>query len=101
MNPGLATLPTWTAPHRPDWHARAACRDAELELFFEPARREPPCTTRKRHAAALAYCADCQVARECLETTVAAERGRRPYGIAGGTTAEQRRARRRERAASP
>jgi hypothetical protein len=48
---------------RPAWHAQAACRGADQALFF-PTRGDP------RSVQALAYCARCRVASECLAASL-------------------------------
>lgn len=73
--------------HDEDWQLRAACRDADLALFYST--EEPD--TRK----ALAICDGCPVREACLE--VAMYR-REAFGVWGGTSeAERRRIFRRER----
>lgn len=68
----------------PDWRARAACRDADPEIFF-PAG-DPADPFDDRNLDALDYCAACPVRIECLREALV----RIPYGIAGGMTAPQR-----------
>jgi WhiB family redox-sensing transcriptional regulator len=70
------------------WTDQAACRGTETEIFF-PA-------TPDEEAEALSICATCPVRAQCLDYAV---RNRETYGIWGGTTPEQRRRMRRERAA--
>jgi WhiB family redox-sensing transcriptional regulator len=70
------------------WTDRAACRGTDTEIFF-PANAE-------EEAEALSICATCPVRAQCLDYAV---RNRETYGIWGGTTPEQRRRMRRERAA--
>lgn len=73
-----------------DWRDDAACRDADVELFFahDDASIE----------AALSFCRTCPVRQECLEYALQA--GER-YGVWGGTTELERRqlARQRRRVA--
>jgi WhiB family redox-sensing transcriptional regulator len=71
--------------NRPAWHQAAACRGTDPEQFF-------PESGGHRPDAALAYCAECVVRSECL--AVCLELARTP-GVWGGTTALERRARRR------
>ena len=68
-----------------DWRHRAACRDADPELFFPVAGSGPVLAAAE--ARALAWCAVCPVRAQCLAFALDAL----PYGIAGGMTAEQRR----------
>jgi hypothetical protein len=70
---------------RADWRHRAACRDADPEIFFPVAESGPALDAAQAHA--LAYCARCPVRAECLAFALDVL----PYGIAGGMTAEQRR----------
>jgi WhiB family transcriptional regulator, redox-sensing transcriptional regulator len=70
------------------WTDRAACRGTDTEIFF-PANPD-------EEAEALSICATCPVRAQCLDYAV---RNRETYGIWGGTTPEQRRRIRRERAA--
>jgi WhiB family transcriptional regulator, redox-sensing transcriptional regulator len=68
------------------WQDRAACRGAEVELFFS--------TEEAKVAAALAYCERCTVQTACLAVAMSA---RELHGVWGGTTeAERRRVFRRE-----
>ena len=68
-----------------DWRHRAACRDADPEIFFPVAEAGPVLAAAETRA--LAYCARCPVRADCLAFALDAL----PYGIAGGMTAEQRR----------
>jgi WhiB family redox-sensing transcriptional regulator len=70
------------------WTDQAACRGTDTEIFF-PANAD-------EEAEALSICATCPVRAQCLEYAV---RNKEIYGIWGGTTADQRRRIRRERAA--
>ena len=70
------------------WTEQAACRGAGTETFY-PA-------TPDEEAEALSICATCPVRAQCLDYAV---RNHETYGIWGGTTPEQRRRIRRERAA--
>lgn len=72
------------------WRDRAACRGiGDPELFFPVAETGP--LLAEQEAAAKAVCARCAVRAECLAFALVAL----PDGIAGGTTAAQRRAHRR------
>lgn len=73
------------------WEERAACRGADVELFFGVEEED--------QQAAVEYCARCEVRQECLEYAV---RNGEMYGIWGGTLESDRRSlirdvRRRER----
>lgn len=65
---------------RPAWHQRAACRDADTELFFPSSGRTPN--------EALSYCADCPVRWTCREAAMADPL---TQGVWGGTTGLDRR----------
>jgi WhiB family transcriptional regulator, redox-sensing transcriptional regulator len=73
------------------WQERAACRGADVELFFSVDEEE--------QKQALELCTRCDVRAECLESAVA---NREMYGIWGGMLESDRRSlirdlRRRER----
>lgn len=73
------------------WEERAACRGADVELFFSVEEAD--------QKAALEFCSRCEVRAECLESAVA---NREMYGIWGGMFESDRRSlirdiRRRER----
>ncbi len=76
---------------RRDWRSHAACRGMSGEIFFPTAVEGP--TYAAQVAVAKAVCAGCPVRSECLDEALA----RIPDGIAGGLTAEERRALRRPR----
>jgi WhiB family redox-sensing transcriptional regulator len=73
-----------------DWRAHAACRGADVELFFNP-DRERGGRKRRREAKAKAICATCPVVDSCLDWAL---RVGEPYGVWGGLSAEQRAVRR-------
>lgn len=75
---------------RPEWHARAACAGADLDLFF-PGKGKPT-----RHA--LAMCETCTVRRECLDEALADDPSL-DHGIRGGMVARARSQMRRDRQA--
>ncbi|MDI3330269.1 MAG: WhiB family transcriptional regulator [Micrococcus sp.] len=89
----IATPVLAVTPHPSDrwktadeWKMLAECGPGDTELFFS---KDP---VEKR--AALAICADCPVARECLAEAMSQERGvdlHGRYGIRGGTTPVERR----------
>jgi WhiB family transcriptional regulator, redox-sensing transcriptional regulator len=63
-----------------DWQTRAACRDADLDLFYSADPAE--------HRQAVRMCRGCPVRRPCFEAAV--ERGE-VFGVWGGTTERERR----------
>jgi hypothetical protein len=69
-----------------DWRLRAACRDADPELFF-PTATTGPAYESQVHGAKV-VCAGCPVREECLSEALS----RIPCGIAGGLTEQERRA---------
>ena len=71
-----------------EWRSRAACLGTTPDLFFPSA--ESGVAYQAQVAAAKAVCARCEVQADCLADALV----RMPYGIAGGLTAEERRARR-------
>jgi hypothetical protein len=73
-----------------DWRARAACRDVDPEMFFPVAEAGTPAgDVAILHAKRV--CRGCPVRAECLTFALEVL----PYGIAGGLTADERRALRR------
>ena len=74
----------------------AACKGADLELFFGPFA-EFETARQQREAKATAICAGCPVRAECLEYALDA---REAYGVWGGTTEDERRPLLRRRRAS-
>jgi hypothetical protein len=90
-----STNPGTAAAAARDWRSRAACLSvADPDLFFPAAATGPAYT--EQVTAAKAVCAGCPVVAECLAEALA----RIPDGIAGGLTADERRAlRRRDRRA--
>ena len=77
------------APPRGGWRARAACGDADPELFF-------PDRAGTDISAAQAICAGCPVRRECHEF---AEATSQVYGVWAGVDRGSPKARRKARAA--
>ena len=69
---------------------RAACRDADPDLFFGPGS-EWPKARAARVAKARAYCIACPIRSACLE---AARANRETYGVWGGIDFETERAQR-------
>ncbi|GAB3571671.1 WhiB family transcriptional regulator [Amycolatopsis endophytica] len=68
-----------------NWHARAACRDEDPELFFPVSEMGPGA---RQVARAKAVCASCPVRAECLAYALDAGLDN---GIFGGTTEQERR----------
>lgn len=80
----------------PAWYARAACLEANTEIFFAfgsdgVGRTAEACETTK---AAKAVCEGCPVKSDCLEWALSNESS----GVWGGTTAYERRRIREKRA---
>jgi WhiB family redox-sensing transcriptional regulator len=75
------------APDRGDWRARAACRDADPELFF-------PIRSGADISAAVAICAACPVRAECYKF---AEATQQVHGVWAGVDRGDRMARRKAR----
>jgi WhiB family redox-sensing transcriptional regulator len=75
---------------RPEWHAEAACRGTDPEVFF-------PRTSDPRHEA-LALCASCPVRSQCLEHALALPED---HGTWGGRSERARRRIRRRRILMP
>ena len=71
---------TATSIRRQRWRDRAACRDADTNLFFPP---EEGGKAQARKAKAI--CAGCPVRAECLESA-------EEFGIWGGTAERERHA---------
>jgi WhiB family redox-sensing transcriptional regulator len=87
--PGLSAPP-------PAALAGAACKGADLGLFFGP-DAEFVTARRDREAQAKAICARCLVRPDCLAYALDADEA---YGVWGGATEDERRAMRRQRRAS-
>jgi WhiB family redox-sensing transcriptional regulator len=78
----------------PKWHRRAACRDADPEIFYLERGGRGGARGQAKHAAAFALCDRCPVHAECLEDRLSLPPGD-DHGIAAGTTESERRALRR------
>lgn len=78
-----------------EWRERAACLDYPAVLFFGLDDTESPAERRAREDEAKLICATCEVRRECLEYALATKE---PYGIWGGLTELERKARLQGRA---
>jgi WhiB family transcriptional regulator, redox-sensing transcriptional regulator len=81
--------PVTSPAHSASWMSRAACRQADPELFFPIATVKGPAA--RQVEAAKAVCTACAVCAICLSYAFATM----PDGIWGGTTMEERRAARR------
>lgn len=74
------------------WMDDAACKDADITLFYDPEDERPEYRVR-RIEAAKAICHTCTVRLQCLSTALANDE---PFGIWGGLTAAERHAVARE-----
>lgn len=72
------------------WREQAACLEYPSVLFFGVDDSEPPAERRGREDQAKQVCAECCVREECLNFALATKE---PYGIWGGLTEIERRAR--------
>jgi WhiB family redox-sensing transcriptional regulator len=70
---------------RPDWRLRAACLDADPELFFPEGTSGPALEEASR---AKLVCAGCPVRTRCLDWALA---NGAAFGIWGGRTEQERR----------
>jgi WhiB family redox-sensing transcriptional regulator len=73
---------------RSNWQAEARCRGLDVSVFYHPENERDPSRAR-REAAAKAICAQCPVVAQCLLWALAT---REPYGVWGGTSAQEREA---------
>lgn len=78
------------------WQTRAACRDADPELFFVPGDDYTAPAVAAQVAAARRVCLSCPVRVECLSWAVEASED---HGLWAGMTPAERRAIRCERSA--
>jgi WhiB family transcriptional regulator, redox-sensing transcriptional regulator len=72
------------------WRERAACLNHPAVLFFGMDDSESSAERRSREERAKRICLGCEVKEECLEYALST---REPYGIWGGLTEIERRAR--------
>ncbi|MGI8707839.1 MAG: WhiB family transcriptional regulator [Actinomycetota bacterium] len=72
------------------WREHAACLEYPAVLFFGLDDSEAPAERRGREDRAKRVCSTCAVRRECLEYALTTKE---PYGIWGGLTEVERRAR--------
>ena len=80
----------------PEWRERAACLNYPAVLFFGLDDSESPAERRSRESQAKRICSACLVQSQCLDYALLT---REPYGIWGGLTELERRARLRSRSA--
>ncbi|MDP9069424.1 MAG: WhiB family transcriptional regulator [Actinomycetota bacterium] len=78
-----------------EWRESAACLPYPAILFFGVDDNESATERRSREEEAKAICAECVVRADCLEYALEM---REPYGIWGGLTELERKARLRGRA---
>lgn len=78
-----------------EWRESAACLPYPAVLFFGMDDNESAAERRAREDEAKAICAECVVRAECLQYALEM---REPYGIWGGLTELERKARLRGRA---
>jgi WhiB family redox-sensing transcriptional regulator len=73
------------------WHMGAACRGGQRSCcFYPPLHHETRDERAERELQAKAICESCPVRQPCLEFALAS---REPFGIWGGLTEQERRAR--------
>ena len=70
-----------------DWRGKAACSDADTNIFFSPEGINYA-ATRNNNRRAQRICATCSVTQQCLDYAV---RTRQFVGVWGGLTPVQRR----------
>lgn len=75
------------------WLFVARCRGMDPDTFFPASQK----TYYRDVETAKAFCAQCQVCAECLQFNLTAISARDDDGVWGGTTADERKAMRRER----
>lgn len=77
-----------------EWRERAACLHHPAVIFFGLDDSESPADRHAREELAKSICETCAVREECLEYALET---REPYGIWGGLTEVERKARLRGR----
>jgi len=82
--------------HNWEWQFSASCRDSDPQIFFHPPGERDP-DHQARDQAAKQICLRCPVRDPCLRFALEA---REPYGVWGGMTERERRARANPRARS-
>jgi WhiB family redox-sensing transcriptional regulator len=78
-----------------EWREHAACLPYPAVLFFGLDDSETPAERRIREDEAKRICSTCDVKRECLEYALTTKE---PYGIWGGLTELERKAKQHGRA---
>ncbi len=84
-------------PDAPEWRERAECLKHPAVLFFGMDDAESPGDRRAREDRAKLICRGCAVRPDCLSYALET---REPYGIWGGLTEVERKARLRQMAKS-
>ena len=82
-------------PDHMKWFEQAACKNAEVTVFFPADAREPDAWHRAR-----AVCSLCPVRKPCLAMVIDLENTDDKWGMFGGLTPYERRNERRKRAQS-
>lgn len=80
----------WILAADAEWRERAACLAYPAVVFFGVDDSETPAERRGREESAKRICLTCEVRQQCLEYALATKE---PYGIWGGLTEIERRAR--------
>ena len=78
--------------HGVDWSADAACKGADLNVFFPS--QDGPYSNEAAYTLAASYCERCPVRQTCLEEALFIEErgGQEPHGFVGGKRPMERRA---------
>lgn len=71
-------------PERPEWHARASCRDLDPDIFFPEGRKS---VVVEAEAFAKSICRLCVVQTQCLQYALT---NRINNGVWGGATESER-----------
>ena len=71
-----------------EWQLRSACRNLDSALFFHPERERGPAKA-EREAKAKEICRSCPVIMQCRAHALRADE---PYGVWGGLSVAERRA---------
>lgn len=91
----MVDMETSSAVAELEWRESAACLPYPAVLFFGVDDSEAPAERRMREDEAKRICATCVVRAECLEYAL---QTKEPYGIWGGLTELERKARQHGRA---
>lgn len=81
----LATLAHDDPVSAGEWRRNAACADSDPETFFPASYRKEDLVRRARR-----ICGRCPVRATCLADVMATENPARRWGVAGGTTPQER-----------